>query len=119
MKNKLYENILSLLLENISVDTVIDAIKNKKVLQITYDSDDNMGTGLRIIEPHAFGKTKGGNLAIRAFQLNGATKTYVPEWKIFLLTKILTYNEKGNFENTRPKYNEQGDKTFTATYNQI
>ncbi len=52
---KLY-NIIKELIVEASVDQVTDAVKNKNLVTIYYDGEDNGGKGLRVIEPFCFGK---------------------------------------------------------------
>ena len=110
-----YETYLNLLTEaNISIKTFIPIIKDKKKLEITYDSDDPIGRGKRLLEPYVLGVTKAGNLCFRGYQSLGSTKTYVPEWKIFLLDKILTWKVVGDRTTPPPlKYNPKGDKSLS------
>ncbi len=111
--NNLFETYVNLLTEaTISIKSAIDQIQKKNRLEITYDSDDAIGRGRRFIEPYVLAVTKAGNLCFRAYQINGSTETYVPEWKIFLLDKILSWKVVGNRETVAPKYNPNGDKTM-------
>ena len=48
---KLYNSLKSVILEQVNVDSIIDAIKNKKVLVINYNGEEPGGSGLRTIEP--------------------------------------------------------------------
>ena len=62
---KLTNSLRGLLLEVASIQTVQDAINNRKVCIIYYDGDEPGGRGLREVEPVALGKSKAGNLVIR------------------------------------------------------
>lgn len=105
--------IKSLLIESTTVSAVIDAINKKQMVKINYMGDNNAPSGERTIEPYLIGKTTAGNLAIRAFETEGYTKTFVPDWKIFILDKISTWEVlQQNFE-IRANYNQYGDKSFS------
>lgn len=54
------------------------AIEQKRTLKFKYDDR------LRIVEPHAYGKTTAGNDAIRVYETSGKE----PGWSLFLLDKI-------------------------------
>lgn len=109
-----FENkVKNLLFESVTLSAVIDAINNKKMVKLNYMGDDNSPNGERIIEPYLIGKTTANNLAIRAFETEGYTKTFVPDWKIFLLDKITNWEVLDqNFE-IRTNYNQYGDKSFS------
>ena len=54
----------SILMEEANMDDVVDAIKKKYEVDITYDDGAN---GPRRIQPCAYGRTSKGNLVLRAF----------------------------------------------------
>lgn len=79
----------SILREGAVLSNVIDAVKKRYEVDINYKADDEpKGLGKRIIQPVCIGKTKSGNLAVRAFQPYGDTKSDVPRWKLFRLDRI-------------------------------
>lgn len=105
--------IKSLLTETTTVSEIVDAINKKQMVKINYIGDNNAPSGERTIEPYLVGKTTAGNLAVRAFETEGYTKTFVPDWKIFIVDKITSWVPlEQNFE-IRPNYNEYGDKSFS------
>lgn len=68
---------------------ITDAIKKRYEVKINYTADDEQsGRGERLIQPVTYGKSKSGNLVIRAFQPFGDTKTKTPHWKMFRIDKI-------------------------------
>ena len=70
--------------ESVDPQKVMDAIKKRYEAKITYAGDENgKGSGVRIIQPVAYGLSKAGNPVIRAFQPFGDTTTKVPHWKLF------------------------------------
>mgnify|MGYP006280289355 CR=1 FL=1 len=116
---KLYNVAKSLILEVASIDSIVDAIKNKKVVIIYYDGDEPGGRGLREIEPVCFGYSKADNPVLRAWDSEGASHTGfkgeqpLPGWRLFRVDKILSFKPTGsNFTQMRPNYNTQGDKSM-------
>ncbi len=118
---KLYNTFKNLILEVASVDSIVDAIKNKKKIVIYYDGDEPGGRGLREIEPVCFGYSKADNPIVRAWDESGASHTNykgeqpLPGWRIFRVDKIMSFKETGeNFNEPRPGYNPNGDKSMTT-----
>ena len=118
---KLYNVFKSLILEVASIDSIVDAIKNKKVVIINYDGDEPGGRGLREIEPVCFGYSKADNPVLRAWDEEGSSHTSykgeqpLPGWRLFRLDKILSCKPSGEVYNTpRPNYNFNGDKSMVS-----
>jgi predicted DNA-binding transcriptional regulator YafY len=118
---KLTESLKSLLTEIASLETAQDAIKRRQVCIINYDGDEPGGKGVREIEPVALGKSKAGNLVMRAWDKEGASHTGfkgeqpLPSWRLFRLDKILSMKPTGEIYNTpKPGYNFNGDKSMTS-----
>jgi len=118
---KLTESLKGLLLEIASLETVQDAIKRRQVCIINYDGDEPGGKGVREVEPVALGKSKAGNLVMRAWDREGASHTAskgeqpLPSWRLFRLDKILSMKPTGEIYNTpKPGYNFNGDKSMTS-----
>ena len=116
---KLYNTIKSLILEVASVETIIDAIRNKKKIVIYYDGDEPGGKGLRQIEPVCFGYSKKGNPVLRAWDEEGASHRDflgvrpLPSWRLFRVDKITSFTPTGeSFQTMRPNYNPNGDKSM-------
>lgn len=86
----------SLLTESVSGDDVSSAIKNRVGVLITYNGENNEHNGVRYIEPYVYGATAKNNPAIRAYQYYGDTKTGVPEWKLFRLDRIQSWQTTDN-----------------------
>lgn len=115
-----------LLLESANKDKVIDAIKKRYEVSITYDAQDGNpnGKGERYIQPVAYGLSKSGNEVIRAFQPYGSTERKVPHWKLFRLDKIENwkpyrgrkFTEPPGMYNAEGKFNEFGDKSMSTVY---
>ena len=83
------------------VDALKSAIKNRKVIRLNYTP------GNRLIEPHALGYSKDGNLLLRAFQIEGASASgeHV-DWKLFRIDRMNNPEDSGDsFDGPRPGYN--------------
>jgi hypothetical protein len=108
--------------EWVSRDTVADAIKNKDVVFIYYAGDDTVNKGYRTIEPFVLGRSKAGNLVLRAWQQAGATdrgtnptrkNDEVPGWRLFRLDGVTSMvktlrkfeTDPSYLSTNRPKYN--------------
>ena len=72
---KLQETLKGLICEIASLDSVIDAIKQKQRVIVYYDGDEPGGRGLREIEPVCLGVSKAGNKVLRAWDNEGASHT--------------------------------------------
>ena len=82
-------------------DVLAQAIEERRVVTFTYDGF------LRVVEPFLLGTTTAGRDALRAYQTAGGSRSgKVPEWRVFLLDKIvgLTTCQK-QFSGERPLYN--------------
>lgn len=118
---KLQGALKGLICEIASLDSIVDAIKNRKVIIIYYDGDEPGGRGLRQIEPVCLGVSKAGNKVLRAWDSEGASHTGykgeqpLPGWRLFRLDKILSNKPTGEIYNRpRPGYNSNGDKSMTS-----
>ena len=115
----LFEEIISeILVEDISIGKVNDAIDRTYEVKINYHSDNDNASGERIIQPVAYGLTKKGNPVIRAYQPYGDTQTKVPAWKFFLLSGIKTWKPlfKNTFRTPADGFNPNDDKTMSVVY---
>jgi predicted DNA-binding transcriptional regulator YafY len=98
---KLTEVFKLLITEIASVDSVRKSIEDKQKIIMYYDGDEPGGRGLRLIEPVALGRSKRGNLVLRAWDEEGAShRGYLgtrpmPGWRLFKLDKILSYKPSG------------------------
>ena len=117
---KLLKSLGGLITEVAALDQVQDSVRDKKVIAIYYDGNDNGGKGYRTIEPVCLGYSKKGNLVLRAWEIEGKSHSRdkkgnpIPGWRLFRLDKIFTYKPTmDNFVDMRPGYNPNGDKTMT------
>lgn len=112
--------VYSILKEEANRDDVVDAIKKKYEVDITYDDGAN---GTRRIQPCAYGKTSKGNLVLRAYQPEGASLSTSHGWKYFLLDRINDwqpfkdkhFSEPPEFRTDEP-YNPNGDRSMSEVY---
>jgi predicted DNA-binding transcriptional regulator YafY len=118
---KLQEALKGLICEIASVDSVVNAIKNKQKVIIYYDGDEPGGRGLREIEPVCLGISKAGNKVLRAWDEEGSSHTAykgeqpLPGWRLFRLDKLLSLKPSGeNFAEMKPNFNPNGDKSMTS-----
>ena len=118
---KLQESLKGLICEIASMDSIMDAIKGRKVVIIYYDGDEPGGRGIRQIEPVCLGVSKAGNKVLRAWDSEGASHTAykgekpLPGWRLFRLDKILSLKPTGeNFTEMKPNFNPNGDKSMTS-----
>jgi predicted DNA-binding transcriptional regulator YafY len=109
---KLY-NVLKNIIVEVSFDQVTNSIKNRNVVTIYYDGEEDGGKGLRTIEPYCVGTSKAGNQVLRAWDMEGASHTAktgeqpLPGWRLFRLDRIGNYSTdpRQTFDTARPLYN--------------
>lgn len=114
--------------ENVSKAVIVQAIKNKWVIEFDY----NVGNkGRRIVEPHAVGMSKANNLVLRAYPIGGKYTHGTNKFKLFslkdmsnLTIKKTTANRRSKDEfnilsnlKSRPNINYSGDKSMKNVYN--
>lgn len=91
--------------------TIIKAIREKKVLSFTYDGYH------RVVEPHCFGLTRAGNKALRCYQVRGGSSSgKLPDWKMMTIDKITALTmTQDEFSRPRPGY-KKGDEHMTTIF---
>lgn len=120
--------IIDFINEDANPSQVRDAIKKRYKAEIYYWPEGSDGSERRIIEPVAYGLSKGGNHVVRAFQPMGDTRSESPEWKMFRLDRIRKWRPLRNNKFDEPpgseypeklrakKYNPDGDKGMSVCY---
>jgi hypothetical protein len=93
----------SVINEAVSGNDVISAIDGRNGVIINYSGENDWHTGPRYIEPYVYGVTSKGNPAIRAYQYYGDTKKGVPNWKLFLLDRIDSWQPTDETFDVEPK----------------
>jgi predicted DNA-binding transcriptional regulator YafY len=118
---KLLGTLKGLLVERAAIGDLVDAVKKRKKLIISYDGDEPGGKGLREIEPVCIGTSKRNNKVLRAWDIEGSSHTGfkgeqpLPGWRLFRLDKILSIKPTGEIYNeVRPGYNLNGDKSMIS-----
>lgn len=120
----------NLLTEGVSESDVIAAIDGKYNVNIEYRDIDESAPSRRYIQVYNLAQTKGikgGNDAIRAYQINGGSKTEKNGWKIFRLDRIVGWyptnmkwsNPVSDFDNTIPSYNQMGDNSMSTVKHKV
>lgn len=115
----LFEEIISeLLIEDVGIGKINDAITQSYEVKINYQSENDNASGERIIQPVAYGLSKAGNPVIRAYQPFGDTQTSVPSWKLFLVSGIQSWKPmfKKKFKTPAEGFNPNDDKTMSVVY---
>ena len=123
----LYDLLHEILNVDVSPSDVIDAIKNKYQVIITYSDEKNRAPKKRLIEPYVYGLSKAGNNVIRAYQYEGDTFRGKPKWKLFRLDRVTSWQPTNSHFNTEPlkrgwnaqAYNEHGDNSMSTILNQV
>jgi predicted DNA-binding transcriptional regulator YafY len=114
----------NLITEGVSVSDVEAAIDGKYNVWISYSDNDSLTPTKRYIQVYNLSHTKGGNPAIRAFQISGGSTREQSNgyWKIFRLDRISEwkptnmkwYKPVSDNNPGIPKYNRTGDKTMSV-----
>lgn len=123
----LYNILTNILSESVTPNEVNAAIDDKVQVIINYSDEENRAPKKRLIEPYAYGMTKGGNAVLRAYQYDGDTFRGKPKWKMFRLDRIQSWQPTEQHFNASPKergwqaeyYNEEGDRSMTTVFNQV
>lgn len=123
------EKAKKILSEGVSTDDVNAAINGKYNVNILYRDYEDQPPSKRYIQVYNLSKTKGGNDAIRAYQIFGGSKTKNNKgyWKIFRLdriegwypTKVKWQKPVSDFDTSIPKYNQNGDRTMASVMNKV
>jgi hypothetical protein len=88
---------------------IVEAIQNKKQLAIEYKG------ALRVVDPHAYGIDKNGELKLRAYQTNNdGDASKVEGWRLFDETKITMLTVLPSTSTIREGYNP-ADAVFVNT----
>jgi len=123
------EKTKKLLVEGVSTDDVKAAINGKYNVNILYRDYEGQPPSKRYIQVYNYSKTKGGNDAIRAYQIQGGSKKGQKNgfWKIFRLDRIEGWyptNFKwqkpvSDLDPSIPKYNVNGDRSMSTVMNKV
>jgi hypothetical protein len=83
------------------INVIVNAIRTKSLIKINYFP------GERVVEPHAIGRSKDGNILFRAYQRSGASASGEHAcWKLFRIDRAGHIQEMWEeFAGPRPQYN--------------
>jgi hypothetical protein len=97
-------------------NNLIFAIQNKLLCRIYYRGDANVKAGYRIIEPYVIGYGATGEQYVRAYAVDGVSKSgEMPGWKLLLFYRIRKANVRFQKFNPRPEY-VRNDSFITARF---
>jgi hypothetical protein len=120
---KLFASFKEVITEAVAFDDLQKAIKNLDVITITYDGDEPGGKGYRTVYPVCLGRSKAGNMVLRAYDIEGASHRAslglkpLPSWRMFRVDKTFTFTRTGEkFSELPADYNPNGDKSMTQVY---
>lgn len=125
---KLYNLYNQVILEAVQRDNILDAIRQRRIVTITYNDGSGEATEKRTLEVYVYGTLHNGKPAIRAYQKFGPSRSSiekdpdtgepilnksgnqkpVPKWKTFLVDKILTW-ETTNMKFYTPIHDRDND----------
>lgn len=121
------ESAKMLITEGVDSNEVRAAIDGMYNVNITYQDEGESVPSKRYIQVYVLGKTKAkppmlGNDAIRAYQIQGGSKTVSNGWKIFRLDRIQSWTPTNmrwsspvsDYDPTIPPFNHNGDGTFSV-----
>lgn len=109
---KLYNLAESLILEVVAKNDVMKALRDRKIVSLYYDDDEDPGgKEKRWVQMYCYGISKAGNEVVRVYQVGGDTKTMQPGWKLFRTDRIDRMKVlEGTFDEPKPLFNPTGDK---------
>lgn len=109
---KLYNLVESLILEVAAKNDVMKALRERKIVSLYYDDDEDPGgKEKRFVQMYCYGISKAGNEVVRVYQVGGDTKTIQPGWKLFRTDRIDRMKVLGGtFDEAKPLFNPTGDK---------
>jgi len=94
---------------------ICQAIEELRIIEFTYE-DKARNVHNRVVEPYAYGKTRRGNEALRGYQIDGASESAIPGWKIFVVAGMRRLRKTNRtFNGTAPGY-AHGDPALSPIY---
>ena len=116
-----------LLTESVSDDDVIKAIDGKYNVNIMYQDEGETIPSKRYIQVYVLGNTLAGNRVIRAYQIQGGSRTEPQGWKFFLTDRVSQWNTTNmkwqnpisDYDNSIESYNQVGDKSMSSVIHQV
>lgn len=93
---------------------IIDAIKNKKILELRYHGFN------RVVEPHAYGRDKDGDEILRCFQIAGGSESGESTgWKLLKVRDIYFIVMLMDKDFTTRSGYKKNDSKMTIIFEQI
>lgn len=90
-------------------EQLLQAVNNLCVVSFVYDGK------VRIVEPHAVGTNKNGELIMRAYQTDGESATNPMAWKLFTVSKIENLALCPDFKSLAPRDGYKPDDRAMVT----
>lgn len=96
------------------INLLRSALEAKTVWRFDYDGM------VRVVEPHALGTNKKGELILRAFQVDGDSASNGQGWKLFVLERATQIEvlENGDSQAPRPGY-KPGDRAMVEILSEL
>jgi hypothetical protein len=92
---------------------ISEAIKNKQPLEIRYHGYS------RVVEPHAYGRDKGGDEVLRCFQTSGGSESGERfGWKLLKVSEVFSVHIIKECFSPRPEY-RRNDKVMEHIFCQL
>ena len=92
--------------------TITQAIKKQKILELRYHGY------ARIVEPHAYGRDKGGDEILRCYQTSGGSESGEREgWKLLKVQEVISLNLINDEFSIRQEY-KRNDKAMVHIFDQ-
>lgn len=99
---------------NFVVDFLVSAIRDQKRVLVDYNGHR------RLLEPHAVGRCKNGNVLLRAWQESGGSNSGRPSgWKLITVGRLqIAETDEGTFAAPRPQY-KRGDRAMREIFQEL
>ena len=94
---------------------ICEAVRELRLVEFGYeDSDGNFHH--RIVEPYVYGRTSGGEDALRGYQVGGTSENRLPGWRLFRRDRMTSLRRTATpFQGTAPGY-AHGDSALSPIY---
>lgn len=93
--------------------TITQAIKEQKILELRYHGY------ARTVEPHAYGRDKGGNEILRCYQTSGGSESGEREgWKLLKVREVISLHLMNSEFLIRREY-KRHDKAMVHIFEQL
>lgn len=94
-------------------DELCSAIDNLLMIELRYSGYS------RTVEPHAYGRDKGGDEILRCYQVSGGSESGEREgWKLLKVREVYSLHSTRRKFSARPNY-KKGDKAMDYIFCQV